>query len=99
MKLDLTDEEAAALLSLLNRVIDDDRYPLSPRIRICATSGQSSRAPRVNRWRPDRPHRKSATRGERRAVAIDDEGDGMQILWSLTAIASLLAIVFIITQG
>ena len=34
MKLDLTDEEAAALLSLLNRVIDDDRYPLSPRIRI-----------------------------------------------------------------
>jgi hypothetical protein len=34
MKLDLTDEEAAALLSVLNRVIDDDRYPLSLRIRI-----------------------------------------------------------------
>jgi hypothetical protein len=32
MQLDLTDEEAAALLSLLNRVIADDRYPLSPRI-------------------------------------------------------------------
>jgi hypothetical protein len=32
MQLDLTDEEAAALLGLLNRVIADDRYPLSPRI-------------------------------------------------------------------
>jgi hypothetical protein len=32
MTLDLTDEEAAALLSLLNRTIADDRYPLSPRI-------------------------------------------------------------------
>jgi hypothetical protein len=32
MQLDLTEEEAAALLSLLNRAIDDDRYPLSPRI-------------------------------------------------------------------
>jgi len=52
----------------------------------------------VSRRRPDRPHRKSATRGERRAAAIDDEGDGMQILWSLTAIASLLAIVLIIRR-
>ena len=34
MQLDLTDEESAALLSLLNRVIADDRYPLSPRIRV-----------------------------------------------------------------
>jgi len=34
MQLDLTDEEAAALLSFLNRAIDDDRYPLSPRIRL-----------------------------------------------------------------
>ena len=34
MQLDLTDEEAAALLSLPNRVIADDRYPLSPRIRL-----------------------------------------------------------------
>jgi hypothetical protein len=29
----LTDEEAAALFSLLNRAIDNDRYPLSPRVR------------------------------------------------------------------
>jgi len=34
MQLDLTDEEAAALLGLLNRVMADDRYPLSPRIRL-----------------------------------------------------------------
>jgi hypothetical protein len=34
MQLDLTDEEAAALLSLLNLAIADDRYPLSPRIRL-----------------------------------------------------------------
>jgi hypothetical protein len=35
---------------------------------------------------------------ERCAAAINDDGDGMQILWSPTAIAPLLAIVFIITQ-
>jgi hypothetical protein len=34
MQLDLTDEEASALLRLLNRAIDDDRYPLSPSIRL-----------------------------------------------------------------
>jgi hypothetical protein len=34
MQLELTDEEAAALLRLLNRAIEDDRYPLSPRIRV-----------------------------------------------------------------
>jgi len=33
MEIELSDEEAAALLALLNRAIDDDRYPLSPRIR------------------------------------------------------------------
>src|SRR6516164_2300230 len=34
MKLDPTDEEAEALLRLLNRTIADDRYPLSSRIRL-----------------------------------------------------------------
>ena len=34
MMLDLTDEETEALASLLRRTIDDDRYPLSPRIQI-----------------------------------------------------------------
>ena len=33
MTLDLTGEEAVALLRVLNRAIEDDRYPLSPRIR------------------------------------------------------------------
>jgi hypothetical protein len=34
MQLDLTDGEAAALLKELNAIIDNDRYPLSPRIRM-----------------------------------------------------------------
>jgi hypothetical protein len=33
MQLDLTDEEAAALLRELNKIIENDRYPLSPCIR------------------------------------------------------------------
>src|SRR5580704_15505768 len=33
MTLDLTDEETAALLGELDGVIDNDRYPFSPRIR------------------------------------------------------------------
>ena len=33
MTLDLTGEEAVTLLRVLNRAIEDDRYPLSPRIR------------------------------------------------------------------
>ena len=32
MKLDLTDEEATALFGALDRIIDNDRYFLSPRI-------------------------------------------------------------------
>jgi hypothetical protein len=31
---DLTDEEAAALVRLLSDTINNDRYPLSPRIQI-----------------------------------------------------------------
>jgi len=34
MTLDLTEEETGALASLLSRTIDDNRYPLSPRIQI-----------------------------------------------------------------
>jgi hypothetical protein len=33
MTLDLTDEESDALARLLTKTIDDDRYPLSPRIQ------------------------------------------------------------------
>jgi hypothetical protein len=32
MTLDLTEEETEALARLLRRTIDDDRYPLSPRV-------------------------------------------------------------------
>jgi hypothetical protein len=32
MTLDLTDDETAALVRLLRRTIDDDRYPMSPRL-------------------------------------------------------------------
>ena len=34
MNLDLNDEETAALARLLAKVIDDDRYPLSPRVLV-----------------------------------------------------------------
>jgi hypothetical protein len=33
MTLELSDEQTAALLSELDRIIDGDRYPFSPRIR------------------------------------------------------------------
>jgi hypothetical protein len=33
MQLDLTDEEALALLNLLTETIENDRYPLSPRVQ------------------------------------------------------------------
>jgi len=34
MNVELTDEQAAALLRELNRIIESDRYPLLPRIRM-----------------------------------------------------------------
>jgi len=34
MALDLTDEETDALARLLSRTIENDRYPLSPRIQL-----------------------------------------------------------------
>jgi len=33
MKIDLADDETEALVRLLRRTIDDDHYPLSPRIQ------------------------------------------------------------------
>jgi hypothetical protein len=53
MRLDLTEEEAAALLNLLNRAIADDRYPLSPRVRtLRAVRAKFPTAPRL--YAPDR---------------------------------------------
>jgi len=34
MPLDLNDEEAETLVRLLTKAIDEDRYPLSPRVRV-----------------------------------------------------------------
>jgi hypothetical protein len=34
MNLELTDEQTEALIRELSRIIDGDRYPLSPRIRV-----------------------------------------------------------------
>jgi hypothetical protein len=69
MQLDLTDEEAAALLTLLNRVIADDRYPLSPGSGCCAPSGRSFQTRRRSRHRRDRRLPKSGTRAERHVPA------------------------------
>ena len=41
MNLDLTEEETAALLDELDRIIDGDRFPLSPRIRMLKQSAPS----------------------------------------------------------
>jgi hypothetical protein len=37
MTLDLSDQEVDALATLLRRTIDDDRFPLSPRIQTLKT--------------------------------------------------------------
>jgi hypothetical protein len=42
MHLDLTDDETVALLNLLTETIENDRYPLSPRIRGLRASWRSS---------------------------------------------------------
>jgi hypothetical protein len=69
MRLDLTDEEAAALFSLLNRVIADDRYPLSPRIRLLRAVRAKLPVLHRNRCRRDRRHPKNVRQGERPALA------------------------------
>jgi hypothetical protein len=45
MTLDLTDEESAALLGELDRIIDGDRYPFSPRIRTLTAIRDTLRPP------------------------------------------------------
>jgi hypothetical protein len=67
MQLELTDEEAEALPSLLNRVIDDDRYPLSPRVR--TLRGIRAKFPTAPREpppaRPSTPEERSPGRAPR----------------------------------
>jgi hypothetical protein len=47
MTLDLSDEETAALLAELDRLIDGDRYPFSPRIRMLQGIRDKLRPPPV----------------------------------------------------
>ena len=68
MQLDLTDEEAAALLSLLSRAIADDLYPLSPRIRFLRAIRAKLRVRHPSRSRRDRGHPKNVRQGARRAL-------------------------------
>jgi hypothetical protein len=54
MMLDLTDEESAALLRELNNIIENDRYPLSPRIRTLREYAANYPAHRQRRRQRDR---------------------------------------------
>jgi hypothetical protein len=47
MDLKLSEEEAAALLGELDRIIDGDRYPFSPRIRTLTAIRDKLRPPPV----------------------------------------------------
>jgi hypothetical protein len=62
MNLELSDEQAAALERELRRIIDDDRYPLSPRIQMLREIRNMIRPepvreplpePKLGRERPD----------------------------------------------
>jgi hypothetical protein len=44
MHLDLTDDEAAALTQELHDIVENDRYPFSPRIRTLAGAGSRALA-------------------------------------------------------
>jgi hypothetical protein len=72
MRLDLTDDEAAALLGLLNRAIEDNRYPLSPRVRTLRSirakfpaappEPPPARPPTTEEWNPRRAPRSGRPR-------------------------------------
>src|SRR5215472_13677944 len=60
MQLDLTDEQAAALLALLNRTIETDRYPFPPHaVKIAAQRSVALLPPRRLTRRPGSPKRLS----------------------------------------
>jgi hypothetical protein len=55
MQFDLSDDETAALTRLLRKAIEDDRYPLSPRIRVLQSILDKLDPPPVHeplRWTP-----------------------------------------------
>ena len=54
MNVDLNDEETAALLGELDHIIDGDRYPFSPRIRILTAIRDKLRPEPVRKPLPPR---------------------------------------------
>jgi hypothetical protein len=56
MNLDLSDEESAALLAELDRIIDGDRYPFSPRIRTLTAIRDKIRPPPLREPLPPPKH-------------------------------------------
>jgi hypothetical protein len=65
MTLDLSDEQTAALLAELDRIIDRDRFPFSPRIRLLKEIRDKLRPPRVREPLPP-PLPRYEPRGSRR---------------------------------
>jgi hypothetical protein len=49
MNLDLNDEETDALLAVLDRIIDGDRFPFSPRIRMLKSKRSARRSDQSRR--------------------------------------------------
>jgi hypothetical protein len=79
MQLDLTDEETAALTRLLTHTIDDDRYPLSPRIQMLKAILEKIRPepareplPPLKVYAPPRIGKGQGAAGETPAGAIGD---------------------------
>jgi hypothetical protein len=68
--LELTHVEAEALARELARIVDGDRYPLSPRIRSLRTVPTSSDRSRRNRL----PHRRRGSTSRRAMVDTGDAG-------------------------
>jgi hypothetical protein len=66
MTLDLTDEQAAALLRELDHIIDDDRYFLSPRIKTLKAIRAKIRPDPVREPPPPPPKTYAPPRAKRR---------------------------------
>jgi hypothetical protein len=66
MDLDLSDEQAAALLRELDGIIENDRYPLSPRIQMLKEIRNKVRPERVHEPPPPLRHYEPPRVGARR---------------------------------
>jgi hypothetical protein len=68
MTSDLTDEEERVLVRLLKRSIEDDRYPLSPRVRVMRGILDKLGAPPIAAKPLLAPKRYAPPRAKRRRV-------------------------------